>query len=68
MKSLVRMGTSISPATHSQPMPDAAFLAKGIASLENARQTDDYADAEVVIAHLQQKLDLAKAKQLLGKR
>ena len=68
MKYLARMNASISPVARSQPMSDAAFLAKGIASLENARQRDDNADAEVVIAHLQQKLDLAKAKQLLGKR
>lgn len=67
MKYLARMNASISPDARSQPMPDVAFLAKGIASLENARQTDDYVDVEVVIGNPSRRLELAKAKQLLGK-
>jgi len=67
MKYLARMNAIISPVARSQPMPDAAFLARGIASLENARQTGDYVDAEIVIGNLQRRLELAKAKQLLGK-
>ena len=47
MKYLARMNASISSVARSQPMPDVAFLGKGIASLVDARQTDDY--VEVVI-------------------
>lgn len=65
MKYLARTNASISPVARSRPMPDAAFLAKGIASLENARQTDDYVDVEVVIGNLQRRLELAKAKRVL---
>ena len=65
MKYLARMNASISPVARSQPMSDAAFLAKGIASLENAIQTDDYVDVEVVIGNLQRRLEVAKAKQVL---
>ncbi len=68
MKYPARMNTFISPPTRSQPMSDAGFITKGIASLADARQTDDYVDAEVLIANLQQKLDLAKARQVLGSR
>ena len=37
------------------------FVARGIASLNAARQTEDYVDSVVVIDDLQRKLDAAKA-------
>lgn len=38
------------------------FIASGIASLENARRTDEYVDAEVLIGILERKLAVAKGK------
>jgi len=38
------------------------FLARGLRSLEDARRTGDYVDAEVVVAKLQRKLDNARAR------
>jgi len=37
------------------------FVARGMASLNTARQTKDYVDSAVVINDLQSKLDAAKA-------
>jgi hypothetical protein len=37
------------------------FVARGMASLNTARQTQDYVDSGVVIDDLQRKLDAAKA-------
>ena len=37
------------------------FVARGMASLNTARQTKDYVDSVVVIDELQRKLDAAKA-------
>ncbi len=68
MECLVRTNTSISPPTRPWPKSHAEFISRGLASLANARQTGDYVDAEVLIANLQQRLDLAKAKQVLGNR
>lgn len=38
------------------------FIASGLASLENARHTDGYVDAEVLIRNLERKLAVAKGK------
>lgn len=40
----------------------AEFIASGIASLENARRTGGYVDAEVLIGKLEHKLAVAKGK------
>ncbi len=42
------------------------FIARGIASLEAARQAHDYVDSDTVINGLQRKLEVAKTK--LSKR
>ena len=42
------------------------FIARGMASLNAARQTNDYVDSAIVIDGLQRKLDAAKAN--LAKR
>lgn len=39
----------------------AEFMARGIASLENAKLTDNYVDADVVINKLERKLSIARA-------
>jgi hypothetical protein len=41
----------------------AEFLARGIRSLESARQTNDHVDAAVVLKGLQRRLDAAKTLQ-----
>lgn len=41
----------------------AAFVVRGLASLAEAKQTNQYVDADVVIAHLAQKIQAAKALQ-----
>ena len=45
-----------------------AFLARGIASLDKARKTGIYHDADVVLAELRGMLDEAKAKAKARKR
>jgi predicted transcriptional regulator len=44
------------------------FIARGMASLENAKRTDDYVDADVLIASLERKLSAAKASRAAGKQ
>lgn len=44
------------------------FIARGIAALESAKDTDDYVDADVLIESLKRKLGAAKASQAAGKR
>ncbi len=39
-----------------------AFLARGSASRDRARQTDHYIEADVVLGKLQAKLDAVKAR------
>lgn len=46
----------------------AEFIARGIASLESAKLSDDYVEADVVIGSLQRKLAFAKASRAQGKR
>ena len=41
----------------------AEFIARGLRSLEDARRTDDYADADAVVENLQSKLDAARARK-----
>jgi hypothetical protein len=38
----------------------AEFLARGMRSLEDARETGDYVDADVVLDRLQRKVDLSR--------
>jgi hypothetical protein len=44
------------------------FVARGIASLADARKANDYVDSDVVINGLQRKLDVAKAKLVRSRR
>lgn len=44
------------------------FIARGIVSLESAKRTDDYVDADVVIGNLERKLAFAKANSAQSKR
>jgi hypothetical protein len=42
------------------------FAARGLASLESAKRTDDCVDAEVLIDKLTRKLDAAKVSRVAG--
>jgi Arc/MetJ-type ribon-helix-helix transcriptional regulator len=44
------------------------FLARGLQSLEDARQTGDYVDADKVMQKLQKKLDAARKRMSVVKR
>ena len=46
----------------------AEFIARGLRSLEDARRTGDYVDADVVVEGLQRKLDAARARQPATRR
>lgn len=41
----------------------AEFVARGLRSLEDARRTGDYADADAVVQKLQRKLDAAQKRR-----
>ena len=41
----------------------AEFIARGLRSLDDARRTNDYVDADVVVQTLQRKLDLARKRK-----
>ena len=41
----------------------AEFIARGLRSLEDARHTGDYANADAVVETLQRKLDAARARK-----
>jgi Arc/MetJ-type ribon-helix-helix transcriptional regulator len=41
----------------------AEFIARGLRSLENARQTGEYVEADVVLKGLQRKLDAARPRK-----
>ena len=45
-----------------QRQNQAEFVARGLLSLENAKRTGEYVDAEPVLEKLAQKLALAKSK------
>jgi len=40
----------------------AEFIARGLSSRDVARRTGEYVDADVVLEHLQRKLDTARAR------
>jgi predicted transcriptional regulator len=40
----------------------AEFIARGLRSLDEARRTGEYIDADVVVAKLQRKLDAARTR------
>lgn len=42
---------------------ETEFLARGLRSLDDARRTGDYVDADVVLADLQRRLDGARARR-----
>ncbi|APW44895.1 YlcI/YnfO family protein [Rhodoferax saidenbachensis] len=44
------------------------FAARGIASLESAKRTDSYVEADAVLDTLVRKLNVAKLKRAAGKR
>lgn len=44
------------------------FIARGMASLESAKRTDDYVDVDVLIGSLERKLGAAKANRVAGKQ
>lgn len=44
------------------------FIARGLRSLEAARRTGDYADADVVVEGLQRKLEAARALKTAKRR
>ncbi|RYG87426.1 MAG: prevent-host-death protein [Alphaproteobacteria bacterium] len=44
------------------------FIARGLRSRDQARQTGDYVDADVVLANLQRKLDAVRSSQVAKKR
>ena len=46
----------------------AEFIARGQISLEGARRTGDYVDADVVVEGLQRKLDAARARKPATRR
>lgn len=46
----------------------AEFIARGMASLEAAKRTEDYVDADKVVGRLERKLGAAKAATLQGRR
>ena len=41
----------------------AEFIARGLRSLDDARRTDDYVDADVVVQNLQRKLGAARTRK-----
>ncbi len=46
----------------------AAFVARGIASLENARLTDSYVDADALVQTLERKLAVARGRATAGRQ
>ena len=46
----------------------AEFIARGLRSLEDARRSNDYVDADVVAEGLQRKLDAARASKRAVRR
>lgn len=49
-------------------MAKAEFIARGLRSLDDARQSGNYVDADEVVANLQRKLDAARANRKLAPR
>jgi len=46
----------------------AEFIARGLRSLEEARRTGDYVNADTVVEGLQRKLELARARRAATQR
>ncbi|MCY7315137.1 MAG: prevent-host-death protein [Rubrivivax sp.] len=46
----------------------AEFIARGLRSLEEARRTGDYVNADTVVEGLQRKLELARARSAAPQR
>ena len=46
----------------------AQFIARGLRSLDDARRTGDYVDADVVVESLQRKLNAARARKVATRR
>ncbi len=46
----------------------AEFIARGLRSLEEARRTGDYVDADTVVDGLQRKLDAARSRHLAAQK
>jgi septation ring formation regulator EzrA len=46
----------------------AEFIARGLRSLDDARRTGDYVDADTVLQELQRKLDAARARKPATRR
>ncbi len=42
----------------------AEFIARGLRSLDEARRTGEYVDADVVVGELQRKLEAARARMV----
>ena len=46
----------------------AVFIARGLRSLDDARRTGDYVDADVVLESLQRKLNAAQVRKVATRR
>ena len=75
VESLLGEGESVSEfveasvrATVLRRRDQAAFIARGLHSLEAARIAQDYVDADVVVQGLQRKLDAARARSSATRR
>jgi hypothetical protein len=55
-------------ATVQRRRVQAEFITRGLRSAEEARQTGDYVAADVVIAQLQRKLDMARGRMAKPKK
>jgi Arc/MetJ-type ribon-helix-helix transcriptional regulator len=55
-------------ATVQRRRVQAEFIARGLRSRDEARQTGEYVDADVVIAQLQRKLDAARSRMQKTKK
>jgi Arc/MetJ-type ribon-helix-helix transcriptional regulator len=55
-------------ATVQRRRVQAEFIARGLRSRDEARQTGDYVDADVVVAQLQRKLDAARSRMQKTKK
>lgn len=51
-----------------RPRQQAAFVVRGLRSLESARRTGDYVEADVVLEGLRRKLDAASEKLAKGSK
>ena len=75
VESLLNEGETVSEfveasvrATVLRRRQQAEFIARGLRSLETARQTDDYVEADVVLEGLRRKLDAARLRKPAKRR